>query len=141
MLPSTTKSAIAEWDENIFGSSTVLPRLFVNPIDGTLRPVRINNFFILSYIVNKSLLFVLLVYLGSSLILAGLALVSLHKYGAKVHLNRKAYIHFYHYIPCPVCIHTIIVTGSKDCYGTTLLNHLISSYCSYVFLIKILFFS
>ena len=70
---------------------------------------RINNFFILSYIVSEQV-FVLLVYLGSSLILAGLALVSLHKYGAKVHLNWKAYIHFYHYIPCPVCIHTIIVT-------------------------------
>ena len=47
------KIAMAKWDENIFGSSTVLPQLFVNPIDGTLRPVRINYFFKLSFIVSE----------------------------------------------------------------------------------------
>ena len=65
---------------------------------------------------NKFLLFVLLVYLGSSLILADLALVNLHKYGAKVHLNRKAYIHFYHYIPCPVDVFIqYYQLGGEDC--------------------------
>ena len=45
--------AMAKWDEDIYGSSpTTFPRLFANPIDATLRPVRINFFLKLSYLVS-----------------------------------------------------------------------------------------
>lgn len=46
---------MASWDENIFGRSpTFLPRLFVNPNDAALRPVRIEYFLKLSYFLSGS---------------------------------------------------------------------------------------
>ena len=57
ILSTTTKSTsivMALWDQDIFGHApTFLPRLFVNPVDANLRPVRINYFLKLSYCTSE----------------------------------------------------------------------------------------
>ena len=120
LLSSTTKSlsvAMAKWDENIFGSSTVLPQLFVNPIDGTLRPVRINYFFKLSFIVSEQV---------STLCLACVSWFQPHP--CRFSIGKPAQVwckgafeseglHSFlplHSLSCR-CIHTILQLGGEDC--------------------------